>query len=241
MDVAGSGSRPASRAARRIRPQRAPNSSGVLISTCQPSPSSPTRRSARSIVASSAYRRHRVRRDRDGAGSLDRRDVQPDVREAVEAALVGDGLPAPERAQDLDPLDHAADPLPGRRPHRGELGVPLRPARRAVPGRRARAAADARHHERAALAQEVERGPLVGEDDGVAQDEARQARRAQRHAAGPAGHQREEDDGVDPGLGDQVVAGEDGVEQLGAVRPPRTWRRGPGGRRRRSPPRGWAR
>src|SRR5262245_12422112 len=158
-----------------------------------------------------------IRRDRDGARLLDRRHVDPNVVEPVKPAVMGDRLASPEGAEDRHPLDHAADPLGDGYAHRGELGAPLRPARRRWSPARVRSAPDAGDQEGAAIAQEVEGGPLVSEHDRVAEDEARHARSPEGDAAGPPRDEREEDYGVEPRLGDQVVAGEDGVEQLRGV------------------------
>ena len=141
----------------------------------------------------------------DGRRVLNRLGLQIDVGKAAERAVVARRSLAPELAEDRDPLHHAGGTLVRLDAHHLELVRELR----AVEAR----AAIADGEDRPPLRQHVEARPLQREQQRIAEREARQADRAELHPSGADGHRGQRDHRLDPGLGQQIVADPDAVEQ----------------------------
>ena len=131
---------------------------------------------------------------------------------------MGRRLAGPQPPEDVDPLHQTARPLVHRDLHRRKLGVPLRPAGRAETGAGVRPSPHARDEIGPALTDLIQRRPLIGQDDRVAKDEAGHTGRPEQHPMRSTGRRGEQDERVQPGLRDEAVSREDGVEHLGPIR-----------------------
>ena len=120
----------------------------------------------------------------------------------MEAAREGDVLLAPQPAADVDVLGEAG----------GALAIGHAPQRALAGAGPTRHDAGARGQQHAAGREQIERRPLVGEDDGIPNGEARHAADAERDPARGGGEGPQQRDRVGPGLREQAVAHPERVE-----------------------------
>jgi hypothetical protein len=131
------------------------------------------------------------------------------VLELVILALERHVVLRQELAHDADPLFHPRVPRLERDVH----GLPLVDD---VASAGLVSLADAEN--RSSLGDEVEARPLVGQQDGMAEREARQAAGADPDALRACRDRRHQRDRFHPRLGQDAVAHPDGVEALGLLR-----------------------